>query len=346
MPLSLQLTIVPKERQQKQQQQQQQTTTVENEPPPLAAVPEEPSEPTTDSSQQIQPPKDRGEGFSDEPATATPRHSLEDDTVELDLKDLQVSGPKRSSSSGAGAGALGGSSNRSMNFRLGSSSRASITHDPIDDDFYELKLSSTGKFSRKATLTDIAIFAGLETVNSDTLITWLQEYMKQNFPTQLSKPNCIPRSAHIQDDPKKGFSAFEPYGWQVIKLNVQPGLIEIKDQHTEEVTLEQFQLSYETDLDKALMQHGDKDVVSYLKKGPLKGHPLAVHVFQKRTKLQEDSKLLVSTLYRTHYVVPPVASRMYCSWEICTCRFYSPMRIMILFDGCFGLGWVLGALCT
>lgn len=181
---------------------------------------------------------------------------------------------------------IGNSSTKS----LGSTS--SITPSkPIEDDFYAMKIESTGKYSRKADLDDIARFAKLEKVDSDKLKEWLKNYLEQNFPDQLEKPNCIPRSAHVKDDPKKGFDAFGTYGWKTIKLNLQPGLIEVKDQWTKEIVLEQFQLDYSTDLEKALMEKGDKEVVSTLRKGPMAGHPLALDLF-KKVKKGEESQIV------------------------------------------------------
>jgi hypothetical protein len=307
MPLLVTLTVVPKE--QKEEFQQSLNFMMEESKLKTKAK-KKASSTTTTNKQEPTPQKGLGEGFSDEPATATPRHAVDvppqphieeagrenannnpnNDETELDLKDLEIERPTKNSTRGGGSG----SSSGSLSFLWGSSStRRFVTHDPEEDGFFAMALVSTGKYSRKATLQDIALFTGIDTVDSDLLKNWLHVYLKQNFPNQLLKPNCTPRSAHIQDDVKKGFQAFEPYGWQVVKLNIQPGLIDVKEQGTQEVTLEQFQLNYETDIEKALIEKGDMEVVSYLKKGPMRGHPLAVNVFQKSKKLQEDSQLLV-----------------------------------------------------
>ena len=304
MPLSVQLTVAPKERQPPLEHDVPASVVREDDPRILL-------DPIKQTKKKDGPGK--GEGFSDEPAIASSRqqekdeeeyHPHEEEVEEMDLKDLEISRhtKRRGLNSSIASSYSGGSSSASINYKLGSSSRSSsITHIPIDDDFYDIQMVSTGKYSRKATLEDIATFAGVDKVDSETLKTWLHSYLQQNFPNQLTKPNCIPRTAHIQDDVKKGFSAFEPYGWQVVKLQIQPGLIDIKDQYTDEVTLERFQLNYETDMEQALIEKGDKQVVSYLKKGPLKGHPLAAHVFQKSKKLQEDLELLVRTVASHYY---------------------------------------------
>lgn len=171
---------------------------------------------------------------------------------------------------------------------FGSGTNSVSPEKPIEDDFFAITIESTGKYSRKADLDDIARFAKLETVDSEKLKEWLKSYMEQNTPDQLLKPNSIPRSAHVKDDLKKGFEAFKTYGWKTIKLNLQPGLVDVKDQWTKEIVLEQFQLDYSTDLEKALLEKGDMEVVSYLRKGPIAGHPVAAGLFQKGKKSEES----------------------------------------------------------
>jgi len=279
MALTVQLTIVPKEPKKEEQGGES-----------------KPEEPPSEADEKSSPPTtDQDNGHEEEGDPNDLDHN-DVEEIEMDMKDLEVSRQKKKKNDGnSSADLVGGSSNASINFKLSTSSRSTITHDPIDDDFYQISVTSTGKYSRKATMEDIALFAGVEQVDSEVLKGWLHNYLEQNYPHQLEKPNCIPRSAHIQDDVKKGFSAFEPYGWKVIKLHLQPGLVEIKDQHTDEVTLERFQLNYSTDMEQALIEKGDKELVSSLKKGPLRGHPLAAQIFKKSKKLQDDLQFLVRT---------------------------------------------------
>ena len=204
MPLSVQLTVVPKDR---QPSVQQEVVTGEDDPSMLS--------PTKQKKEKTKDRSSKGQGFSDEPAKASPRQPDEEDELEeeeeegyhpheeggvveeveeMDLKDLEISRPtkKKGLNHSYASSHSGGSSSASLNYKLGSSSRSSsITHDPIDDDFYDIQLVSTGKYSRKATWADIAAFAGMDKVDSETLKTWLHCYLQQNYPKQLNKLRLI-----------------------------------------------------------------------------------------------------------------------------------------------------------
>jgi len=207
--------------------------------------------------------------------------------TEMHLKEAT----DRTTTSASNSLNVSASSGNNFNASSGDLSKGSISIDSdrqneLDDAnrFFAMRIESSGKYSRKAELEDIARFAKVDTVDSNKLKEWLKSYLEQNFPEQLEKPNCIPRSAHIKDDLKKGLDCYKTYGWKPIKLHLQPGLIDVKDQYTKQITLEQFKLDYATDLETALREKGDKEVVSFLRKGAMAGHPLAVDLFNTSSK--------------------------------------------------------------
>lgn len=166
-----------------------------------------------------------------------------------------------------------------------------------DNDFYGMTIESSGKFTRKADWVDIASFAKLETVNSDLLKEWLHSYQEQNFPEQLQKANCIPRTASIKDEPKRGMDAYKTYGWKPVKLHLQPGLIDVKEQWTKEVVLEQFQVDYSTDIEKVLIEKGDKEVVSTLRRSKISGHPLSMGLMKSRSQVVTEFRGIDSVVF-------------------------------------------------
>ena len=165
------------------------------------------------------------------------------------------------------------------------------------NEHYGMTIESSGKFSRKADWSDIASFAKLETVNSDVLKEWLHHYQELNYPEQLQKANCIPRTASIKDEPKKGMDAYKVYGWKPVKLNLQPGLIDVKEQWTKQVVLEQFPVDYTTDIETALQERGDKEVVSTLRRSKVAGHPLAMELLKSRSQVITEFRGIDSVVF-------------------------------------------------
>ncbi len=127
MPLSVQLTVVPKDRQPSVQQE-----TVTGQDDPSMFSPTKQRKKTKDRSSE-------GQGFSDEPAKASPRQPDEEDELEaeegyhpheeggveeeveeMDLKDLEISRPSRKKglNHSYASSHSGGSSSASLNYKL------------------------------------------------------------------------------------------------------------------------------------------------------------------------------------------------------------------------------------
>lgn len=177
--------------------------------------------------------------------------------------------------------------------------KAPSPEDPIQNKRYTMTLSSAGKYARKATFEDISSFSNVDNVTGDTLKDWLRNYLEQNFPEQLTKPNCTPRTAWIKDDPKKCVDVYKTYGWKPIKLNLQPGMIDIREEYTkEDVLLEQFEFDYSSDLETVLQERGDREVVSYLRKSKLTGHPLAMSMMKADSEITTEFRGVDSVVFR------------------------------------------------
>jgi hypothetical protein len=140
-----------------------------------------------------------------------------------------------------------------------------------------MRVASDGKFTRKANWDDLKRFTGQE-VNSDVLRDWIVNYQKRCFPSDLEKPNSTPKHCYIKDE--KGVRLFKDFGWKAIKLNLKPGVIDIKDRWSKEMYLETFPLDYSTNMKETILKSDkcDKEIVSTLRKSKLRGHPLALEM--------------------------------------------------------------------
>jgi hypothetical protein len=68
---------------------------------------------------------------------------------------------------------------------------------------------------------------------------------------------------------------YKDFGWKPIKLNLQTGMVDIKEKWTKEVCLDSFMFNYSTSWEQIMLEHGDNMVTSTLRKSKLAGHPLA-----------------------------------------------------------------------
>jgi hypothetical protein len=165
-----------------------------------------------------------------------------------------------------------------------------------DDEMYKMEVKSKGKYSRKADWEDLEAFTG-KAMGSDTLAEWIDNYQQANTPEHMGKPNRRPIQCYIFDVPRKGFTVFKDYDWNPVKLNLKPGMVDVKENCTKQVLLEEFQLDYSTDLEKILLGQGDKQVTSTLKKSKLGGHPLALAMMTTKSEISTEFCGIESTAF-------------------------------------------------
>ena len=134
-----------------------------------------------------------------------------------------------------------------------------------EEDMYNTSFSTSGKYQRKAKWEDLEAFCG-RNVNSDVLREWIDGYQTTTSPHVLEEPNRIPFKCFIFDEPKKGFTIFKDYDWNPVKILLKPGVVDIKKQYTQQVTLDEFDIDAETDLMAVIKERGDKDLTSSLTK--------------------------------------------------------------------------------
>lgn len=100
----------------------------------------------------------------------------------------------------------------------------------------------------------------------------------------LSEPNHIPKKCYIKDE--DGGSIFKDFGWKPIKLNLKPGVVDVKERWTKEVLLESFPLDFSTNADKILaLDKCDNEVISTLRKSKLAGHALAMEMMKTDSEI-------------------------------------------------------------
>lgn len=160
--------------------------------------------------------------------------------------------------------------------------------DDFDKPIYQTDVESSGKFSRKATWTDLSRFTG-EDINSDALREWILQYQEKCYPDDLKEPNHTPHISYIKDE--KGETLYKDFGWKPIKLNLKPGVVDVKEQWTKRVTLESFPLDFSTDTDKILsLDKCDKEITSWLRKSKITGHPLALEMLKSDPEISTEFK--------------------------------------------------------
>jgi hypothetical protein len=106
--------------------------------------------------------------------------------------------------------------------------------------------------------------------------------------SDAAKPNSTPKYCYIKDE--NGSTLYKDFGWKPIKLNLTTGLVDIKERWTKEVRLETFPLDYTTNLEKVLLEKGDKKVTSILRKSKLAGHPLAKEMMKTKSEIVTEFK--------------------------------------------------------
>lgn len=109
------------------------------------------------------------------------------------------------------------------------------------------------------------------------------------------KPNHTPKKCYIRDE--NGGTMFKDFGWKPIKLNLQTGMVDIKERWTKEVCIESFPLDYSTNLERILLEQGDKKVTSTLRKSQLKGHPLAMEMMKTNSEVVTEFKGIDSVTF-------------------------------------------------
>lgn len=110
-----------------------------------------------------------------------------------------------------------------------------------------------------------------------------------------AKPNHTPKKCYIKDE--NGGTMYKDFGWKPVKLNLHTGLVDIKERWTKEVCLESFPLDYSTDLERILLEQGDKKVTSTLRKSKLAGHPLALEMMKASSEILTEFKGLDSVAF-------------------------------------------------
>jgi hypothetical protein len=155
--------------------------------------------------------------------------------------------------------------------------------DDEDDDVYKMDVKSSGKFSRKADLGDLSSFTG-QTIDNEALKNLVDVYQTKCNPEYLDKPNRIPRTCWIKDDGNY-CTVFKDYDWNPVKLHLKSMMVDVKEKWTKEVVLFEFPLDDTTDLEKILLEQGDKEVISTLKKSKLAGHPLALAMVKSKSEI-------------------------------------------------------------
>lgn len=159
-------------------------------------------------------------------------------------------------------------------------------NDNTEQIIYQTDVESSGKFSRKATWTDLSRFTG-EVIDSDALREWILTYQQKCYPDDLSEPNHTPQISYIKDE--KGETLYKDFGWKPIKLNLKPGTVDVEEQWTKRVTLESFDLDFSTDTDKILsLDKCDKEITSWLRKSDIAGHPLALEMLKSDPEISTE----------------------------------------------------------
>lgn len=159
-------------------------------------------------------------------------------------------------------------------------------NDDVEQIIYQTDVESSGKFSRKATWTDLSRFTG-EEINSDALREWILTYQKKCYPSDASEPNHTPQISYIKDE--KGETLYKDFGWKPIKLNLKPGTVDVKEQWTKRVTLESFDLGFSTETDTILSKEEcDKEITSWLRKSDIAGHPLALEMLKSDPEISTE----------------------------------------------------------
>lgn len=166
---------------------------------------------------------------------------------------------------------------------------------PKDNGLFKMTIDSSGKYSRKATWDDLRGFTGIEDLDGDKMADMIDEYQAINFPDAMEKPNHRPQKCWLHDT--KEYTIFKDYGWNPIKLQLKPAAVDVKKHSTQQVVLEEFQLDYTTDLEKVLLEQGDKSVTSTLSKSKLAGHALALAMMESNSKLKTEFRGIESTTF-------------------------------------------------
>lgn len=166
-----------------------------------------------------------------------------------------------------------------------------------DTQLYQMDVTSEGKFTRKASWEDLKRFCGQD-MNSDVFRDWILTYQEKCYPEDLSEPNHIPKKCYIKDE--NGGRIFKDFGWKPIKLNLKPGVVDVKERWTKEVFLESFPLDFSTNADKILaLDKCDKEVISTLRKSKLAGHALAMEMMKTDSEIITEFKGMNSVTFGT-----------------------------------------------
>lgn len=164
--------------------------------------------------------------------------------------------------------------------------------DVVDDSklIYQTEIETSGKISRKATWDDLCRFTGKK-VDSDLLRDWILKYQEKCYPEDLSEANHTPQICYIKDE-EGGETLFKDFGWKPIKLNLKPGVVDVKERWTKKVTLESFDLdSSSTNADKILsLDECDKKITSSLRRSKISGHPLALEMLETEPEFVTEFK--------------------------------------------------------
>jgi hypothetical protein len=112
----------------------------------------------------------------------------------------------------------------------------------------------------------------------------------------LTKENHVPQKCFIKDEKGK-CTIYKDFGWKPIKLNLQTGMVDVKEKWTKEVCLESFQLDYSTNLEQILLDQGDKKITSTLRKSKLAGHPLAMEMMKSESEITTEFKGIESVAF-------------------------------------------------
>ena len=122
-----------------------------------------------------------------------------------------------------------------------------------------------------------------ERESSFVLFPFLRLILKVRWLADLEKDNHVPKECYIKDE--RGGTIYKDFGWKPIKLNLAPGMVDVKERWTKEVCLESFPLDYSTSLEHILLEQGDKKITSTLKKSKLKGHDLALEMMKTDSEI-------------------------------------------------------------
>jgi hypothetical protein len=90
---------------------------------------------------------------------------------------------------------------------------------------------------------------------------------------------------------------YKDFGWKPIKLNLAPGMVDVKEKWTKEVCLESFPLDYSTSLEQILLEQGDKKITSTLIKSKLKGHDLGIEMMKTDSEITTEFQGIESVAF-------------------------------------------------